>query len=477
MQLISDSDPRLRVLSRGQVDARPRKRAEYVLYWCQAFRRPTDNVALNYAIERANELGLPCVVYEAIRTDYPFASDRFHAFVLEGAEDMARALERRGLHYAFFLPKTIEEARGVVVALSQRAALVVSDDTPMFLAAHNEAAARKIAAPFVVVDDNSPVPLSLFPKQEYAARTIRPKVHKLLPDWLKPIRESKPTVDPPARLALPFEPVKWSASPDIGRLIASCAIDHLVPKVAEFPGGQTAAERRLSAFLDGKLKRYADDHNEPARDGTSHLSPYLHFGMISARRVALAALAASKNSRIPQPAIDAFIEQLVVRRTLAFNFARSNPHHARYDQMPDWAKRTLAEHQSDPRPALVSLRDLDRGNSPDEVWNAAQFELRARGIIHNYLRMLWGKLVFTWTKTPAEAYRILVHLNDKYALDGRDPDGYTNIGWCFGLHDRPWPEHAIFGKVRTMTSRSARSKLDLDPYLRKAPEWKRAAGL
>ncbi len=468
MGVIADSDPRLRVLASPRATARP----EFVLYWCQAFRRPTDNLALAYAIGQANQLGLPCVVYEAIRPDYPHASDRFHTFVLEGARDMARALERRGLHYAFFLPKTPAEARGMVARLSERAALVVSDDNPTFIDAHNHAAAKKIKAPFVVVDDNTPFPLALFPKQEFAARTIRPKVHRLIADYLKPLLEPKPRFEAPSTLSLPFDPVDFSKT-DVTSLVAACAIDHTVKSVSEFPGGHAAAEARLESFLATKFRAYADDRNEPSRDGTSHLSPYLHFGMITARRAALAAQERCESSRIPQASIDGFLEQLLVRRTLAFNFARSNPRHASYDVMPEWARATLDAHLSDLR-VLVSLEDLEAARSPDEVWNAAQLELRTRGVIHNYLRMLWGKLVFHWTKTPAEAHAIITFLNDKYALDGRDPDGYTNIGWCFGLHDRPWPEHAVFGKVRTMTSRSARSKLDLDAYLAQAPAWREA---
>lgn len=473
MAVLSESDPRLRVLASPRAVARP----EFVLYWCQAFRRPTDNLALAYAIDQANARGLPCVVYEAIRPDYPFASDRFHTFVLEGARAMAAALAKRGLFYAFFLPKTPDEARGVVSELSRRAALVVSDDNPTFIDGHNRAAAKRMHAPFVVVDDNTPVPLALFPKQEFAARTIRPKVHKILAEYLKPFREPAPRVLAPPSLALPFDVVDFSKA-DVPALVAACAIDHAVPPVSEFPGGAPAAEKRLASFLKEKLRAYADDRNEPSRDATSHLSPYLHFGMISARRVALAAQAAAAESgaRIPAASIDGFIEQLVVRRTLAFNFARSNPAHASYDALPDWAKKDLAAHEKDPR-RTVSMEDLEAARSPDEVWNAAQLELRHRGIIHNYLRMLWGKLVLTWTRSPRDAHARIVHLNDKYALDGRDPDGYTNIGWCFGLHDRPWPEHAIFGKVRTMTSRSAQSKLDLDAYLRRAPTWRAALGI
>lgn len=470
MPILRDADPRLRLLASRPAPARP----AYVLYFCQAYRRPTDNLALAYAIEMANERRLPCLVYESIRPDYPYASDRFHTFVLEGARETARVLQERGIAYAFFLPRSREEARGMVARLSQRAALVVSDDSPTFLDAHNDSAAAKSHAPYVTVDDNSVVPLALFPKQEYAARTIRPKVHRLLPTYLKPHADPEARVSPLRELDLPFAPIDFSTA-DIAALVLACPIDHDVPPVAEFPGGAAKAEGRLTAFLANRLDGYATDRNEPSRDATSHLSPYLHFGMISARKVALAARAAADRRGVPAESIDAFLEQLLVRRTLAFNFARENPRHQSFDELPNWARDTLQKHAVDARPSLVDAAALERAESPDEVWNAAQLELRTRGIIHNYVRMLWGKLVLTWTESPREAHRLLVHLNDKWALDGRDPDGYTNIGWCFGLHDRPWPERPIFGTVRTMTSRSARAKLDLDEYLRcaHAKDWRK----
>ena len=450
-------------------------KGEYILYWSQIFRRPHDNAALAFAIDRANALGLPCVFYEAIRADYPFASDRFHTFVLEAGRETAEALKKRGIHHIFFLPKTPDEARGVVKKLAAKARLVVSDDSPMFTAQHNLLAAKKVGVPFYVVDDNAVVPLALFPKEEFAARTIRPKIHKVLADWLVPLVDPKPKHAPPERLDLPFDPIDFEKA-DIATLVSKCAIDHDVPPVAEFPGGWRSAEKRLDSFLKSKLKSYDTDRNEPARDATSHLSPYLHFGMVSARKVALEARDAAEASGTRELA-DPFLEQLLVRRGLAYNFAARNPQHMTYDAIPAWAKATLAEHSKDPRPLLVSRQDLEDARSPDEIWNAAQLELRARGVMHNYLRMLWGKLVLTWSETPREAFETLVHLNDKYALDGRDPDGYASIGWIFGVHDRPWPERAVFGKIRCMTSNSTRNKFHLEDYLSQARGWRDAAGI
>jgi deoxyribodipyrimidine photo-lyase len=445
-------------------------KGEYVLYWSQVFRRPHDNAALNFAVERANALGLPCIFYEAIRPDYPHASDRFHTFVLEGARETSEALKKRGIQHIFFLPKTADEARGVVKELAKKARLVVSDDAPMFIAEHNARAAKQVGVPFFVVDDCAVVPLALFPKEEFAARTIRPKMHRVLADWLRPLDDVKPKKNPPAKLTLPFDPIDFSKA-DLPKLISKCEIDHDVHAVAEFPGGYQTAEKRLDFFLKKKLTAYDVDRNEPSRDGTSHLSPYLHFGMVSARKVALEARDAASLNGASESA-DPFLEQLLVRRGLAFNFAARNPHHMTYESIPAWAKETLAKHEKDPRPYLLTRAQLEDAQSRDEIWNAAQLELRARGVMHNYLRMLWGKLVLTWTKSPRDAYGTLVYLNDKYALDGRDPDGYASIAWIFGVHDRPWPERGIFGKIRCMTSRSTASKFDLEDYLSNARAWR-----
>jgi deoxyribodipyrimidine photo-lyase len=465
-------DPRVRALNNAPV----RASGEMVLYWMQMYRRADDNAALAYAILRANELGLPCVVYEALRPDYPFASDRFHTFVLESARDVAAGLAARGVRHAFFLPKTAEEARGVLAKLSNRAALVVTDDYPSFIVpAQNAALARRATCPVLVVDDNAIVPLALFPKDEIGARTLRPKIARVQDQWLRVLEEPAPRVVSRERLDLPFEPVRWGAI-KVTELVQACAIDHSVGAVDELPGGAKAGEARAVSFTRKRLSSYGPDRNDPSRSGTSGLSPYLHFGMLSARRLAILAREAGA-SRGADESTAAFLEQLIVRRGLAFTFARNNPQHREYDALPAWAKKTLAEHATDPRPAAVSAEDLTDARSPDPLWNAAQLELRTRGVIHGYARMLWGKLPLSWMKNPRDVHAALVMLNDRFALDGRDPDGYANIGWCFGLHDRPWPSRAIFGAVRCMTSKSARNKLDFEGYIDASRGWRQDLGL
>jgi deoxyribodipyrimidine photo-lyase len=456
-------DPRVRLWNEHPVRT-ARGGAELVLYWMQIQRRPTDNAALAYAIARANELGLPCVVYESVRPDYPYASDRLHTFLLESARDVARGLEDRGLAHAFFLPRTPDEARGVLARVAARAALVVTDEYPSFIvSAQTGALARRASCPVLSIDDCAVVPLALFPKAETAARTLRPKMTRLLPDWLRPLDEPAPARPPPARLDLPFEPLDVRRA-DIPALVASCRIDHSVPPVAELPGGARAAAARLRAFLDRGLPRYAEDRNDPAAQATSHLSPYLHFGSISARAVALRVQAAAAQARL-RPSAEAFLEQLLVRRGLAFNFARTTADHARYTAIPAWAREALAAREVDPQYRRITLEDLREARTPDPLWNAAQTELRTRGVVQGYARMLWGKLPIAWMPSAEQAHAALVEYNDRYALDGRDPDGYANIAWCFGLHDRPWPKRPGFGAVRAMTSRSARAKYDFEGYI------------
>jgi deoxyribodipyrimidine photo-lyase len=449
-------DPRVRLLN----DRPPNPRGEFVLYFMQVYRRAEDNAALAYAVERANELGVPCLVYEALRPDYPYASDRLHAFVLEGARDVARGLERRGIAHALFLPRTPLEARGVVAKMAARACLVVSDDFPSFVVPeHHAAVARRATCSYLVVDDCAVVPMALFPRDEIGARTLRPKVLHALADWLRPLGEPPAGLPPPARVDLPFDPIDLSRA-DIPGLLASCSIDHGVPRLLDTLGGTAEAERRLRAFVRGPLATYAVDRNDPSRAATSGLSPYLHFGMISARRIALEARAWGAGE-----SLDAFLEQLLVRRGLAYNFARARPDHARWSALPAWARATLETHAVDPRYADLAIEDLESARTPDPLWNAAMNELREHGTVQPYARMLWGKLPIAWMRRAEDAHAAMVRLNDRWALDGRDPDGYANVSWCFGLHDRPWPERRIFGTVRAMTSASARKKYDFEDYV------------
>lgn len=457
------ADRRVRVVSRG--DGR---RGEMVVYWAQAYRRATSNAALSYAISVANERGLPLLVYEALRPDYPHASDRLHAFVIEGARDEAHRYRERGAGYAFFLPRSTDEARGVLARLCDRAEVLITDDYPTFVIPQQIAAvARKARCAVIAFDDNAVVPLANLPRDEYAARTIRPQVLRMLPAWLAPIEE------PSCRVAwreidLPFEVCDLDHL-DIDKTIALLPIDHAVSRVRSVIGGGTEARRRLATFISKRLGNYDEQHNHPDAEMTSTLSAHIHFGMISAREIALAVRhAGDVRSDLSKSSREAFLEQLLVRRTLAFNYAWTNPLHRSYDALPSWARKTLEERTNDPRAKIYTREQLESARTGDEVWNAAQREFIKTGVIQNYLRMIWGKGVLAWKATPREAFDELVHMNDRWGLDGRDPNTYASIAWCFGKHDRPWgPSRPIFGNVRYMSSALTPKKIKMKEYLRR----------
>jgi deoxyribodipyrimidine photo-lyase len=453
------NDPRVRVWN-----DKPVMNGDYVVYWCQASRRAVDNVALEYAIKRANDLNVPCIVYEAIRPDYPHASDRFHAFMLACARDNARILEDRGIAYGFFLPRTAQEARGVAAKVFERASLVISDDHPGFVYPwQNSAAARTAHCGYLSVDDCAIAPLSLIPSHEPQARTIRPKLLALLDDWLGPVRPIDPKIAAPD-VDWPFDPVDLARA-NFAALIARCAIDHDIEPVEDRPGGSRAAWARLSHFLSSAAHDYDEGRDDALTEGTSGLSPYLHFGAISARACALAA----RDAGLPAESLAAFLEQLVVRRGLAFNHAAREPRYATYEAVPAWARDTLAAHAHDKRPGAKPPAILERARSVDPVWNAAQRELILRGRIHNVMRMYWGKRIITMVKRPRDAFDFAVRMMDRYALDGRDPNTYTGVGWCFGLHDRPFPERKIYGAVRPMGIGALKKRFDVKKYAASIP--------
>jgi deoxyribodipyrimidine photo-lyase len=444
--------------------ADPNRRGDFVLYWMQIERRAEANDALNFAVNQANRLNLPVLVYEGLRYDYPHASDRLHTFMLENARGLRKRLNEKGIGHAFYLERAAADRRPIVRELLRRAALVVTDDYPAFIIpGHNRALARlagEARVPASAVDSRGVVPLAEFPRREYAARTIRPKLHRQLPYYLTPRDEPRPRRNG-ARIDPGFRAETWREP--IAVKVASCEIDHRVPPVPHrFVGGREPALEKLRRFLDRGLDRYDGESNDPARGATSELSPYLHFGMIGAREVALTV-------RDARPGADrnvaAFLEQLIVRRELALNFCAREPRHGTLAALPDWAQRTLGAHDDDPREAVYTRAQFENARTHDELWNACQDELRLTGVIHNYLRMLWGKKILEWSRSHAEALRTMTRLNDKYALDGRDPNSATSFLWCFGLHDRPWGERPVYGTVRSMSSVNTRRKIDAAAYL------------
>jgi deoxyribodipyrimidine photo-lyase len=448
---------RVRLLNSAPV----RQPARYVLYWSQMNRRAVQNHALVYAAEQANALDLPLLVYEGLTCTYRQANDRMHTFVLEGVPEQRRRITALGAGYAFYLRRKRSDANDILYRLAREAALVVTDDYPVFIAAgHNASVPDKIGIPYYAVDASCVVPMRRFDRREWAAYTLRPKIHKLLPDYLHPLEPVK------LRRKWTGEAFDWDTSvtdASISGLVASCEIDHSVKPSTRYKGGALHAEARLKDFLDHSLQRYPSERNEPSRHATSELSPYLHFGQISALEMALSAAGYSEAHGFGAAE---FLEELIVRRELAFNFALHCPNPDSLECLPDWARKTLGEHDRDEREAVYTQKQFECGETHDALWNAAQKELLLRGKIHGYYRMYWAKKIIEWSPSHQSAQDLLLYLHDRYALDGRDPNTYTNVLWCFGLHDRPWSERPIFGRIRYMSLDGMKRKTDVPSYIK-----------
>jgi deoxyribodipyrimidine photo-lyase len=434
-------------------------KGRYILYWMQMFKRASHNYALNFAIEMANERRLPLVVYEGLKFYYPWASDRFHTFILDGVAEKQVEFSERGIRYVFYLQRNKRDPKNTVARLAKEAALLVTDDYPSFIIPeHNERIAQ-LKIPVYIVDANGMVPLSALPKEEYAAHTIRPKINRLLPGLPRKIVTPHLDVQKPG---LEVDCPETNVSDDnIADLVSECDIDHSVKPSKIYHGGTNAGRKRLIHFVRGILPFYDKTRNEPSFDGVSRLSPYLHFGFLSIQEV----VDAVERANAPKPAKEAFLEQAIVRRELSFNFTRHNPNYYSLDSAPAWAQQTMRDHADDPRPELLDAETIEAAETYDELWNASQRELVKTGHLHNYVRMLWGKRVIEWQRSYEMAFELLVHLNNKYALDGRDPNSYAGILWCFGKHDRPWPEREVFGTLRYMTSRSMAKKFKAKKYI------------
>ncbi len=435
---------------------------KYVFYWMQMFKRTSENHALNFAIEQANERNLPLVVYEGLKFYYPWASDRFHTYILEGVEEKRREFEKLGIKYIFYLQKNDAAPKQVVAKIAENAALIVTDDFPCFIIPdHNRAIVKRAQIPVYAVDSNGIIPMSRFEKEEFAARTIRPKIKKLLPDYFVKFSAAKIKVKA-ENLKIDCPNTEVNAK-NIHELVSECAIDHSVKPSGIYHGGAANGRKRLKHFVENILPNYDASRNKPEIDGCSRLSSYLHFGFLSPLEIAFAV----RDANVPQVAKDAYLEELIVRRELSYNFTRFNDRHDSLESLPDWVQKTMREHAEDKREVVYSLEELETCRTYDELWNASQREMNITGEIHNYVRMLWGKNVIAWTRNYEEALAILEHLNNKYCLDGRNPNSYAGILWCFGKHDRPWMERPVFGKMRYMTTGSTGRKFDSKKYI----EW------
>jgi deoxyribodipyrimidine photo-lyase len=453
-----------------------------------AARRAHWNFALQRAVELAVELERPLVVLEALRADYPWASDRLHAFVLQGMADNARAFAPTPVRYLAHVEGETGESRGLVEALAARAAAVVTDDAPsFFLPRMIAAAAARLDVRVEAVDGNGLLPLRAVDRTFATAFSFRATLHKELARHL----DAVPRPDPLAGVRLRPAPAlgealaRWrAADPQLLSAtvpaLAGLPIDHGVAPVST-RGGSAAARARLKAFVAADVQAYADERHDPDADRASGLSPYLHFGHLSPHEVFAAVmtregwtrrrLAASGGGKregwwgVGRGA-EAFLDQLVTWREIGYNAAAHLDGYDSYETLPQWALATLAAHARDPRPHRYTAEAFEAAATHDPLWNAAQRELVREGRIHTYLRMLWGKKILEWSATPREALATMIQLNNKYALDGRDPNSVSGIFWCLGRYDRPWgPERPIFGTIRYMSSDNTARKLRVKGYL------------
>lgn len=461
---------------------------DHVLYWMIASRRTRWNFGLQRAIELARELGKPLLVLEALRCDHSWASDRLHAFVLQGMADNAARFAATPIAYHPYVEPEAGHGRGLLEALAERACGVVTDDFPcFFLPAMVEAAAARLRVPLEVVDSNGLLPMAASERVFTTAHSFRRHLQKTLPAHLVDF----PRRDPLAHLDLPAATVpkavlqRWPAADErllSGKGLSELPIDHAVAPAA-LPGGEREGRRRLGAFLDERLTSYGEGRNHPDEETASGLSPYLHFGHVSSHEIfeSLTEREGWRPALLPSKATgsragwwqmsagaEAFVDQFVTWRELGFNLCHLDPGFDEFESLPPWALKTLADHRGDERPYLYTLAQLQAAETHDPIWNAAQRELQREGVMQNYLRMLWGKKVLEWSETPQEAVQTLIELNNRFALDGRNPNSYSGIFWCFGRYDRPWgPERSIFGKVRYMSSENSARKLKLKGYLDK----------
>jgi deoxyribodipyrimidine photo-lyase len=429
----------------------------YVLYWMQASQRTRCNHALEYAIAQANGLGLPVHVCFGLMDDYPEANERHYAFMLHGLADVAGNLKKRGIHFIIRRGNPPE----VALECAKGAALLVCDRGYLrHQRRWRDRVADEAACGVAQVESDVVCPVEeVSDKAEFAARTIRPKIHRIWKQYLVRL--------PQGKLKHRATRAPFTSDIDLGDIPAALAklrIDRSVPPSKRFEGGEAAAARLLQAFVRQRLSGYEANRNEPVEDATSHLSAYLHFGQISPLQIALEAIKA-KNVRAADRA--ALLEELIVRRELAINYVQFKSDYDSFEAIPSWAKQTLAKHEKDGRATIYSREELENARTHDPYWNAAQREMTTTGFMHNYMRMYWGKKILEWKAAPREAFADTLYMNNKYFLCGRDPNAFANVGWIYGLHDRPWGERDIFGTVRYMNAAGLDRKFDIKAYAEK----------
>ena len=422
-----------------------------IIYWMRRDQRVVDNWALLYAQELADQRKTEVLVVFCLREEFPHCTERLIDFMITGLEEVETQLTKLNIPFQFLLGDSGEEIPKLIEKLKPSA--VVSDFFPLrHTMSWHQSIAKQANCQFFEVDAHNIVPCWIAsPKLEYGAYTFRPKINRLLSEFLTEFPKLHPQ-----KSNLKISQNNWTV------IRSKIKTDNTVKAITWLKPGNTAANKILDKLIDQKLEHYATDRNDPSIDGLSNLSPYLHFGHISAQRVALA-IGDIKTNHTSKAA---FLEELIVRRELSDNWCFYNQNYDNLKNIPNWAQKTLDQHAKDPRPFIYSLEQLEQAATDDPLWNAAQTEMNKTGKMHGYLRMYWAKKIFEWSNSAEEAIKHCCYLNDRYFLDGRDPNGYVGIMWAVaGVHDRPWFDRPIFGQIRYMSYNGAKSKFNIEEYI------------
>ena len=491
LQVNAVPDIRVSVINEAEVNPQ----GKYVLYWMVAQRRTTWNFGLQRALEWSQRLEKPLLIFEPLRIGYQWASDRFHHFVIKGMKDNLTSCNDSKVSYYPYVEPELGAGKGLLAALSASACIIVTDEYPCyFIPRMVQTAAKHATVMMEQVDSNGLLPLRASGRVFTTAASFRRHLQKtLLPFFASehfPMRDPLETVKSTAAAVIdPLILERWPQA-DIDHLLegglSDLDIDHKVEviELEHAQGGSKVASRLLDYFIEARLWRYHSDRNALESGAASGLSAHIHFGHISVHEIAQRVFeccewnpgkVAAKPSGSREgwwgasQGVEAFIDELVTWRELgyAFCFHRLED----YDQLsslPEWALKTIAKHRDDPKPYIYDLETFEKAETHDPLWNAAQRQLIREGRIHNYVRMLWGKKIYEWSAQPEDALHIMIELNNKYALDGRDPNSYSGIFWCLGRFDRAWgPERSIFGKLRYMSSDSTMRKLKAKNYVKR----------
>lgn len=448
-------NPRITVRRGGAL--RPEGRS--IVYWMQRAQRALDNPALDTAIEIGNQLGLPVIAYFAAISNFPHASLRHYVFLNQGLVDTEADMAERNV--TFIVRRPPEQALEPLLEDVQ-AAMVIGDENPCREPERwRTTMARRLRIPYWTVDADVVVPSNLFPKHQYMLHIFRKRLEPNYEQYLRP----RPVLRAQYSWARPKRFAAFDVREDVTAGWKS--FDRSVLPVESFHGGTHTAQKLIRDFVTNKLANYATRRNHPEVDGTSRLSPYLHFGHISPLTIALAVEEACRKGQATRAACDSYLSELIGWRELAVNFVKHVPDYDSLEAAPAWAQKTLAEHARDTRNPVYTLKQLERAETYDELWNAAQRQMLHAGWMHNYMRMYWAKKILEWSPSPAAAWDNAVYLNDRYFLDGRDPNGYAGVAWAIGgVHDRPWFDREIFGTIRYMSGASTGKKFDSKRYIR-----------